>query len=76
MIASDVFQQSLAYFLRPVEDLLADAAVSEVMINGPETVYVERGGTLVRTPNRFDSPEDLLACARSVSRHAKTRPGC
>ncbi len=73
MIASDVFRQSLSYFLRPVEDLLADASVSEVMINGPETIYVERGGTLVKTPNRFESPEDLLACARNIAQFSGKR---
>jgi pilus assembly protein CpaF len=73
MPASDVFQQSLAYFLRPVESLLADPAVSEVMINGHETIYVEKAGRLVRTTNRFDGADDLLACARNVAQFSGKR---
>ena len=73
MPASEVFRQSLAYFLKPVEALLADAAVSEVMINGAETIYVEKGGLIVKTPNRFDSPDDLLACARNIAQFSGKR---
>ena len=32
--------------LGPLEDLLADPAVEEVMVNGPDRVYVERGGRI------------------------------
>jgi pilus assembly protein CpaF len=35
--------------LGPIEPLLADAAISEVMINGPGRVWVERDGVLART---------------------------
>src|SRR4051812_20970573 len=30
--------------LGPLEELLADPAVEEVMVNGPDDIYVERGG--------------------------------
>src|SRR3954466_7209405 len=36
-----------------LEPLLADAAVDEVMVNGPGSVYVERGGRIGRTEVRF-----------------------
>src|SRR3954452_20932243 len=35
--------------LGPLDPLLADPAVTEVMVNGPGAVWVERGGELVRT---------------------------
>ena len=35
--------------LGPLEDLLADPAVEEVMVNGPRQVYVERGGRIEAT---------------------------
>ncbi|HEV3157786.1 MAG TPA: hypothetical protein VGZ00_10610, partial [Candidatus Baltobacteraceae bacterium] len=32
--------------LGPLEDLMRDEAVSEIMVNGPDNIYVERGGKL------------------------------
>jgi pilus assembly protein CpaF len=45
--------------LGPLEDLLADPAVEEVMVNGPERVYVERGGRIEATGVRFADEEEL-----------------
>jgi pilus assembly protein CpaF len=45
--------------LGPLEELLADPAVEEVMVNGHERVYVERRGRIERTDVRFPS-EDAL----------------
>lgn len=39
--------------LGPLEELLADPAVSDVLVNGPGEVWVERAGTLERTDVRF-----------------------
>ena len=41
--------------LGPLESLLADPGVSEVMVNGPGPVWVERQGRLVRTPVHVDT---------------------
>jgi pilus assembly protein CpaF len=43
----------------PLQRLLDDDAVSEIMVNGPESIYVERGGKLERTATRFTSEEHL-----------------
>ncbi|HET8815767.1 MAG TPA: CpaF family protein [Solirubrobacterales bacterium] len=45
--------------LGPLEVLLADPAVEEVMVNGPDRVYVERGGVLQRVDVAFESEEEL-----------------
>jgi pilus assembly protein CpaF len=45
--------------LGPLEVLLADPAVEEVMVNGPDRVYVERRGRLEETDVRFEGEEDL-----------------
>lgn len=39
----------------PIEPLLEDPLVSEVMVNGPDMVFVERGGRLFETSTKFDS---------------------
>src|SRR5581483_3052883 len=48
--------------LGPLEDLLSDAAVSEVMVVDRATIYVEKGGKLSLTGARFSS-EDALRSA-------------
>ncbi len=45
--------------LGPLEDLLDDPEVEEVMVNGPETVYVERRGRIETSEARFESEQAL-----------------
>lgn len=45
--------------LGPLEVLLADPAVEEVMVNGPDRVYIERSGLLEEADVRFESEEEL-----------------
>jgi pilus assembly protein CpaF len=45
--------------LGPLEDLLADPAVEEVMVNGPDEVYVERAGRIEEVDVRFPDEEEL-----------------
>lgn len=44
----------------PLQWLLADAEVSEIMVNGAGLVFVERGGELFETDVAFDSDEHVL----------------
>jgi pilus assembly protein CpaF len=50
----------LARGLGPLEPLLSDPSVDEVMVNGPEAVYVERHGQLERTTVSFTGEAELL----------------
>jgi pilus assembly protein CpaF len=43
----------------PLQRLLDDDAVSEIMVNGPDNIYVERSGKLTRTNVCFTSEEHL-----------------
>jgi pilus assembly protein CpaF len=50
----------LATGLGPLEPLLADPAVDEVMVNGPASVYVERLGRIERAEVRFADDAELM----------------
>ena len=46
--------------LGPLEEVLADPEVEEVMVNGPDRVYVERAGRIEPAEVRFESPQALM----------------
>lgn len=52
--------------LGPVEALLRDPAVTDVMVNGPSDVWVERDGALQRTAVRFADEEALRTAVLRV----------
>ena len=55
--------------LGPLEPLLEDEAITDIMINGPKQIYVERGGKLDLTSVTFEDNAHLLnICNRIVSR--------
>jgi pilus assembly protein CpaF len=43
----------------PIERFLADDSITEIMVNGPYDVWVERAGRLHRTPVKFDDESHL-----------------
>src|SRR6202035_1127839 len=46
--------------LGPLRPLVEDDSLTEIMVNGPEMVYVERKGKILLTDVRFDNEEHLL----------------
>ncbi|MEP7105435.1 MAG: hypothetical protein ABI838_06290, partial [Chloroflexota bacterium] len=46
--------------LGPIEPLIRDERVTEVMVNGIEHVYVEMGGKVVLTNIKFQDEDQLL----------------
>src|SRR5438093_1627192 len=53
----------------PLESLLSDPTVSDILVNGPNRIYVERQGVLERTDVQFDDEAHLMRIIeRIVSR--------
>lgn len=52
--------------LGPLEELLADPAVSDIMVNGPEQTYVERKGKLEIAQVQFRDEEHLFQIAQRI----------
>ncbi|MFC9621594.1 CpaF family protein [Streptomyces sp. NPDC056930] len=43
-----------------LEPLLEDASITEIMVNGPDQIFVERSGKVEQLPMRFSSHEQLM----------------
>src|SRR5260370_12525730 len=55
--------------LGPLEPLLEDESITDIMINGPKQIYIERHGKLDLTSITFEDNAHLLnICNRIVSR--------
>lgn len=46
--------------LGPLESLLSDETITEVMVNGPKNIFVERRGKIERAPITFESNEHVM----------------
>jgi pilus assembly protein CpaF len=68
-----VFEDSVGTFLSPVMEYLADDSVSEVLINGPNEVFVERRGLLEKTPAKFLDEQALQAAVRNIAQFVGRR---
>lgn len=57
-----LFEQVVAEILGlgPLEPLLQDESITEIMVNGPNTVFVERKGKIQRTDVTFQSNEHVM----------------
>ena len=63
-LEEDVFNEAMR--LGPLEDLLADDTVSEIMVNGPDRVYVERGGRIQLSDCQFSDEAGVLAAIERI----------
>jgi len=57
-IFRDIMDDLLGY--GPIQPLLDDAEITEVMVNGSKQVYIERNGKLTKTNVAFDSDDHVL----------------
>lgn len=71
MTLHEIYSQTTRRFLHPVVHLLDDEDVSEILINGPDVVYAERGGQLtLQSEVHFDGEAALMAAARNIAEYA------
>ena len=63
-LAEDVFNEAMR--LGPLEKLLADDSVTEIMVNGPGRVYVERHGRLELSDCQFSDDASVLSVIERI----------
>ncbi len=69
MIPLVVYERALAGFFAPLTQYLDDTTVTEVLINGPGEIFVERRGKLSKTDSKFDSSDSLMSALRVVAQY-------
>ncbi len=69
----NIFETTVEHFLKPIAAYLHDEAVSEIMINAPDEIYIERGGKIEKTDARFEDEDALLAAVNNVLQYTGKR---
>lgn len=64
---SSVFQDAIKNLLSPIGDLLEDSTVTEIMINGPHEIFVEKSGIVTKVSNTFSDEDSLMASMRAIA---------
>ncbi len=64
---SSVSSEAIKNFLEPIGDLLSDPGVSEIMINGPKEIFVEKKGLVYKVDNEFYDETTLMAAMTSIA---------
>ncbi|HAU21668.1 MAG TPA: type II secretion system protein E [Erythrobacter sp.] len=63
-LVSEVMDELLG--LGPLEPLLKDESLTDILVNGANTVFVERGGVLERVPTRFQDEKHLMRIIQKI----------
>jgi len=73
MAKTDIFAATVEHFLGPIMPFMEDPAVSEIMVNAPDEIYVEKAGRLVRTEAKFEDAGALMAAVNNVLQYTGKR---
>ena len=55
-------------FLKPIEHLILDDSISEVMVNGPDRVFIEKQGFLQHVPGISIGERSLMVAVKNIAR--------
>ncbi len=68
-----VSKSAVRNFLGPIRDLWDDPTVSEILINGPNDIFIERKGKLYKTTAKFPDEDSLRAAANNIAQSVGRR---
>ena len=60
--------ETILPFLRPIEHLIRDDSISEIMVNGSAHVFIERAGVLQEVPDLTLSEKSLMVAVKNIAR--------
>lgn len=50
-----------------LQDLVEDSSITEIMVNGPDNIFIERAGRIIKSDCRIESEEKLLDIIRRIA---------
>lgn len=68
-IPKEIFEQSILRYFRCIVPYLEDESVSEIMINGPDDIWIEVSGKLQQTEAKFDTHDDLMGGVKNIAQY-------
>lgn len=71
--SDSIVAQAVRSFLAPILDLWEDPTVTEILINGPDVIFVERKGILYKTDKKFPSEDALRAAVTNIAQSVGRR---
>lgn len=60
--------ETILPFLRPIEHLIRDDSISEIMVNGPDRIFIEREGVLEQVADLAISERSLMVAIKNIAR--------
>jgi pilus assembly protein CpaF len=63
------YEYIITTFLQPVKKYMDEDAVSEILVNRHDEIYVERSGILERVPEKFETAQALTAAANNIAQY-------
>lgn len=60
--------ETILPFLKPIEHLILDESINEVMVNGADRVFIEKAGYLLPVPGISLSEKALLVAVKNIAR--------
>src|SRR3984957_10996224 len=60
--------ETILPFLKPIEHLILDESISEVMVNGPDQVFVEKAGFVEQVRGISIGERSLLVAVKNIAR--------
>jgi pilus assembly protein CpaF len=55
-------------FLKPIEHLILDDSISEIMVNGPDRIFIEKGGLLQKMQGVTLGEKSLMVAVKNIAR--------
>ncbi len=63
-IINDIVAEAIG--LGPLEPLLENETITEIMVNGPDNIYIEKSGKIIKSDSYFNSSESLISIIERI----------
>jgi len=60
--------ETILPFLKPIQHLILDNSISEVMVNGPDHIFIEKQGFVEPVPGIHLGEKSLMVAVKNIAR--------